>query len=109
MLSMVTPRAAALITLFAALNGGDLISTWVDLNAGLHEGNPFMSLLLAEHGFGALIVYKLMVVALVGVITIVLWSVRPRLVGVTLGICNVLVLGAVAINVLQFPPLANGF
>jgi hypothetical protein len=109
MLTTVTPRAVALVGIFAALNGGDLISTWVDLNAGLHEGNPFMSLLLSEHGFGALIVYKLMVVALVGVITIVLWSVRPRLVGVTLGICNVLVFGAIAINVLQFPPLANGF
>jgi hypothetical protein len=109
MLTTVTPRAAALIALFAALNGGDLISTWIDLQAGLREGNPFMSLLLSEHGFGALIVYKLMVVALVGIITIVLWSVRPRLVGVTLGICNLLVFGAVAINVIQFPPFANAF
>ena len=109
MLTSVTPRAVALIGLFAALNCGDLVSTWLDLHAGLREGNPFMSLLLAQHGFGALIVYKLMVVALVAIITIVLWSVRPRLVGVTLGICNLLVFGAVAVNLLQFPPLVNGF
>jgi hypothetical protein len=109
MLTPVTPRAVALIGLFAALNGGDLVSTWLDLHEGLREGNPFMSLLLVQHGFGALIVYKVMVVALVAIITIVLWSVRPRLVQVTLGICNFLVLGAVALNILQFPPIASIF
>lgn len=92
-----------LLGLFATLNGGDLVSTWIDLRAGLREGNPFMSFLLAQHGFAALIFYKILVVGIVGVVMGSLWPVHPRLVGITLVICNVLVFGAVAINVMQFP------
>ncbi len=103
----IPPRMVALIGLFATLNIGDLVSTWVDLHAGLHEGNPLMSQLLAGYGFGALIVYKIFVVSLVAGITLILWSVRPRMVGFTLLACDVLVFGAIAINIMQFPPLAN--
>ncbi len=99
----VSPRGGALIGLFAALNIGDLVSTWVDLHAGLREGNPFMNMLLAQHGFGALIAYKALVVMIVGLVMISLWPARPRLVALTLAICNLLVLVAVAANVLQYP------
>jgi hypothetical protein len=99
----VSPRVIILVALFAILNAGDLISTWIDLEAGLQEGNPLMSLLLMRHGFGALILYKTIVVCFVSAITIFLWSARPRLVGLTLLACDVLVFGAIVVNVLQFP------
>ncbi len=105
MLTSVSPRSLTLIGLFAALNGGDLLSTWIDLRAGLREGNPFMSMLLLQHGFGALIFYKVLVVGIVACITVTLWSVRPRLVGLTLLVCDLLVFAAITVNVLQFPTL----
>jgi hypothetical protein len=109
MLVSLSPRTLALLGLFAALNVGDLISTWVDLQAGLREGNPFMSMLLAQHGFGALIFYKVLVISVVGLITAMLWGARPRLVGVTLLVCDLLVFAAVTVNILQFPPLTGSF
>jgi hypothetical protein len=96
----------ALLVLFAALNIGDLLSTWLDLRAGLHEGNPLMNVLLAQHGFAALILYKVFVIGVVAVVAAAMWRDRPKLVAITLVACNVLVLGAVAINVLQYPGLA---
>lgn len=99
----LSPRSGGLLGTFAALNVGDLLSTWLDLHAGLREGNPFMSMLLMQHGFGALIAYKALVIVIVGVITASLWDERPRLVGVTLIACDVLVFCAVAVNVVQFP------
>ncbi len=105
----LSPRTLALLGMFAALNIGDLVSTWLDLHAGLREGNPFMSMLLAQHGFGALICYKVLVVSVVGVITALLWNARPRLVGVTLLVCDLLVFAAITINILQFPPLTGSF
>lgn len=101
----ISARTALLIGLFAALNIGDLVSTWLDLRAGLREGNPFMSMLLTQHGFGALIFYKVLVVGIVGLITAALWSVKPRLVGVTILVCDLLVFAAITVNVLQFPAL----
>jgi hypothetical protein len=103
MVLRLSPRSGGLLALFAAVNTGDLISTWVDLHAGLREGNPFMSMLLTQHGFGALIMYKVLVVALVSVITLLLWPERPRLVSYTLLACNLLVCCAIAVNVVQFP------
>ena len=109
MLTLAPPRVSlrtvGLIGLFAALNIGDLVSTWIDLRAGLREGNPFMSMLLTQHGFGALIFYKVLVVLIVGAITTSLWSVRPRLVGITLLVCDLLVFAAIAVNVVQFPAI----
>jgi hypothetical protein len=103
MVLRLTPRTGGLLGLFAALNGGDLLSTWIDLRAGLREGNPFMSMLLQQHGFAALIAYKLVVIGVVTLITAALWPERPRLVGYTLLVCDFLVFCAIAINVLQFP------
>ncbi len=105
----LSPRSLVLLGMFTALNVGDLVSTWVDLHAGLREGNPFMSMLLAQHGFGALVLYKILVIVVVSIITGALWTTRPRLVGITLLICDLLVFAAVTANVLQFPPLAAGF
>jgi hypothetical protein len=103
----LSPRSLLLLGMFATLNVGDLVSTWVDLHAGLREGNPFMNMLLAQHGFGALILYKILVVVVVSAITGALWAARPRLVGMTLLVCDLLVFAAVTANVLQFPPLAR--
>jgi Domain of unknown function (DUF5658) len=103
MVIRISPRTSMLLALFAALNIGDLVSTWIDLQAGLREGNPFMNFLLQEHGFGALIAYKILVILLVGVVTALMWQVRPRLVGYTLIACDFLVFCAITINVLQFP------
>lgn len=94
-------RNALLIAGFALLNIGDLLSTWIDLHSGMREGNPFMSMLLAQHGFGALIAYKAVVVGVVGVVVSALWDSRPRLVGWTLVACDLLVFSAVAVNVMQ--------
>lgn len=102
-LPVVTVRSATLVAVFAILNAGDLISTWIDLHAGLREGNPLMSSLLQQYGFGALIFYKIFVVALVGGITISLFPIRPRMVSVTLFFCDLLVFAAILINVMQFP------
>jgi len=99
----ISPRTGLLLVLFAILNIGDLVSTWIDLHAGLREGNPFMSMLLLQHGFGALIAYKAIVISLVAGITIVMWTLRPRLVGFTLLACDVLVFSAILINVIQIP------
>ncbi len=97
------PLAIAMLGFFAALNIGDLISTYVDLHAGLREGNPLMNHLLASHGFGALIAYKVVVITLVGVVTANLWRTRPKLVGYTLLACDVLIFAAVTSNIIQFP------
>lgn len=103
MIAALSSRMGMAIALFATLNIGDLVSTWVDLHAGLHEGNPFMNHLLINHGFGALIAYKVLVVTFVGGVALTLSSVRPRLVVTTLLICDLLVFGAITINVLQYP------
>jgi hypothetical protein len=99
----VSLHAALLVALFAILNAGDLMSTLLDLNAGLREGNPFMNLLLQHYGFGALIGYKCVVVALVGAITCFMFPQRPRLVAITMGVCDMLVFSAIVVNVVQFP------
>jgi hypothetical protein len=101
-LSRLSPRAAILLATFGLLNLSDLISTWVDLHDGMHEGNPVMSQLLLQHGFGALIAYKIFVVAVVGFVAVGLWSIRPRLIAGTLVACNLLILVAVVSNVWQY-------
>lgn len=98
-----TRGSGLLIGIFAALNLGDLISTWVDLGAGLREGNPFMSMLLTRHGFGALIAYKTIVVTVVAIVMGSLWHARPKLVSATMIFCDLLVFVAVAANIIQYP------
>lgn len=87
---------------YIAVNIGDLISTDIGLHAGLHEGNPLMRTLLAQHGFAALIVYKLVVIVAVVFGLSLLTRRHPRLAAVTLTICNILVALAVVLNIVQF-------
>ncbi|HEX6122302.1 MAG TPA: DUF5658 family protein [Ktedonobacterales bacterium] len=98
-------RARALwlwVAVYVALNVADLVSTYIGLHSGLHEGNPLMGSLLREHGFGALIVYKVLVVVAVVAGIHVLRHRHARLAGITLTICNTLVGLAVLLNLLQY-------
>ncbi len=90
------------LVLYAAVNLGDLLSTYIGLQHGLHEGNPLMSHLLATYGFGALIAYKLLVVTVVSGGVLVLRNAYPRVARITVVLCNLLVAGAVVLNVVQF-------
>ena len=86
---------------FAVLNGLDLLTTYVDLHAGMREGNPLMRVLLDQQGFGALIAYKMLMVLVVSAGVVLLHRHYPQLSRVTLGICNLLVLAVVISNVVQ--------
>jgi hypothetical protein len=97
-----TPALVIWLVVFVVLNVGDLISTYLALDIGFHEGNPLMSTLLAHYGFLALIVYKVGVVLVVGLGVALLRHFHPKLALVTLIVCNVLVFAAVFLNVLQF-------
>jgi hypothetical protein len=97
-----SPALIAWLVVFVLLNVGDLVSTYLALAIGFHEGNPLMSVLLVRYGFSALIVYKLGVVLVVGLGVALLRRFHPRLALVTLIVCNVLVFAAVALNVVQF-------
>ena len=101
----ISPRLLWLIGIFVMLNVGDLVSTWADLQAGLSEGNPLMNSLLFHQGFGALILYKLIVVGIVSSVALMLADSRPRMMAVTVFICNVMLFGAVVLNILQHPAL----
>ena len=90
------------IGLFVVLNIGDLVSTYVALGGGFREGNPLMRALLARYGFAALILYKVGVIATVGVGVLLLRRSHPRLAQVTLAVCNLLVLAVVSLNVAQY-------
>jgi hypothetical protein len=90
------------LAVYVAFNIGDVISTYIGLRSGLHEGNPLMGSLLREHGFGALIVYKVLVVIVVVAGVRVLQHRYARLAGITITICNVLVGLAVLLNLLQY-------
>ena len=90
------------LILYAAVNLADLLSTYVGLQHGLHEGNPLMQHLLATYGFGALVMYKALVVAVVSVGVLALRKDYPRVAQITVVACNLLVGGAVLLNILQF-------
>ena len=92
-----------LLGAFAVLNAGDLISTWIDLHAGLVEGNPIMHSMLEYSGFGSLIMYKILVVAIVTIASLALGKSRPKMTMITISICNALILTAVALNIIQYP------
>lgn len=91
-----------LLGLFALLNAGDLASTYVGLLHGMREGNPLMGALLAQYGFGALILYKLLVIAAVVAGIMFLRAFHRRVASVTIWVCNALVLLVVVINVAQY-------
>lgn len=88
--------------LFALLNAGDLITTYIGLHGGLREGNPLMDGLLMHFGFAALITYKVLVVAAVGLGVVMLRRFHRGISGATIAICNALVLAVVILNVLQY-------
>jgi hypothetical protein len=88
--------------IFGLLNGVDILSTWVGLANGMHEGNPLMSTLLGNYGFGALIGYKLAVVVTVSAGVLLLRSFSSHIARLTIRICAVLVALVVLTNVLQF-------
>lgn len=90
------------LTLFAALNGLDLLTTYIDLNAGMREGNPLMRVLLVHNGFGALIFYKALMVLVVSAGILALNRGYPLLARITLAICNLLVLVVVLSNFIQY-------
>lgn len=91
-----------LVALFAVLNAGDLLSTFIGLASGMREGNPLMNMLLAQYGFGALILYKVVVIAAVGAGVLFLSTFHRRIAHVTIWVCNLLVLGVVVSNLMQF-------
>lgn len=91
-----------LVAIFAMLNAGDLASTFLGLQSGMREGNPLMSLLLSSYGFGALILYKMLVIVAVGAGVFFLRIFQRRVAHVTIWICNLLVLGVVVSNLMQF-------
>ena len=104
----VRTRAAAFslslaiwLVVYLLLNVGDLVSTYLGLQAGLHEANPLMSGLLAQNGFGALIAYKLVVIVAVVGGAIALLRMHPRAAYLTVHVCNSLVFLAVFLNVAQ--------
>jgi hypothetical protein len=88
--------------LFALLNGCDLLTTYLDLRAGMREGNPLMRMLLEQDGFGALVFYKVLMVVVVSVGILTLNRSYPLLSRITLAICNLLVLAVVLSNFIQY-------
>lgn len=97
-----TQLLVASLLLYAAVNIADLVSTYVGLRHGLREGNPLMSHLLGAYGFSALILYKVFVVAVVSCGVLILRNAYPRVARVTVVVCNLLVAGAVLLNIMQF-------
>lgn len=90
------------LALFVVLNALDLLTTYIDLHAGMREGNPLMRVLLLYHGFGALIFYKALMVLVVSSGILILNRGYPLLARITLGICNLLVLAVVLSNFIQY-------
>ncbi len=90
------------LALFAILNACDLLTTYLDLQAGMREGNPLMHHLLTNYGFGALIFYKLLMVVIVSLGIAALSRGYPTLSKITLVLCNGLVLVVVISNFVQY-------
>lgn len=90
------------LCVFALLNVGDLVSTYAGLHSGMREGNPLVSNMMSQFGFGSLIAYKVFVVLAVTFGVLWLRSLHPSVARVTLTICNALVLIVVLLNVTQF-------
>jgi hypothetical protein len=90
------------IALFVVLNAGDVVSTYLGLQNGLHEGNPLMSRLLDHFGFGALVIYKLAVVIVVVKGIAFLQTINGGAARLTIWVCNTLVFAVVILNVAQY-------
>lgn len=94
-----------LLVLFAVLNAGDLVSTFIGLEGGMREGNPLMNALLMHYGFGALILYKVLVIVAVTAGVYVLRAFHKSIANITIWVCNALVFGVVVMNVVQYVAL----
>ncbi len=96
-----------LAALYVALNVCDVVSTALGLRQGMLEGNPLMSALLAQHGFGALILYKaaITLAVLLGMSVLRLWNARGAL-GALL-VCDALLCVVVCSNVAQYLTLVR--
>ncbi len=94
-----------LLALFAVLNVGDLVSTFIGLEGGMREGNPLMNALLMHYGFGALIFYKVLVIVAVTAGVYVLRAFHKSIANITIWVCNALVFGVVVMNVVQYVAL----
>jgi hypothetical protein len=92
----------AMLALFALLNVADLVSTFIGLRNGMREGNPLMSGLLLHYGFGALVIYKALVILAVTLGVHFLRSFHIRIARATISVCNVLVLIVVLVNITQY-------
>ena len=104
---LTRPRATGrylspLLGFFAVLNIGDLASTYLGLASGMREGNPLMSTLLGHYGFGALVVYKALVILAVTGGVYLLRSFHLKIAHITIWVCNVLVFAVVVLNLVQF-------
>ena len=93
---------AVLLVLFALLNAGDLLTTYLGLAHGLNEGNPLMKGLLTHYGFGALIADKLLVITAVTSGSLLLCKLNSRIAHAIALVCDALIFLVVASNVLQF-------
>jgi hypothetical protein len=90
------------LAFFAVLNACDLLTTYLDLQVGLREGNPLMRALLTQNGFSALILYKVLMVLVVTAGILILHRSYPLLARVALAVCNGLVLVVVLSNFIQY-------
>jgi hypothetical protein len=90
------------LVVFAVLNTFDLITTYVDLQAGMREGNPLMRALLYQNGFSALIIYKVLMVFVVSAGILILNRTYPVLARGALAVCNGLVFLVVLSNFIQY-------
>jgi Domain of unknown function (DUF5658) len=90
------------LAFFALLNGFDLLTTYLDLHAGMREGNPLMRALLDQDGFSALIGYKVVMVLAVSAGILTLSRSYPLLARTALAVCNALVLTVVLSNFIQY-------
>ncbi|HLY31257.1 MAG TPA: DUF5658 family protein [Ktedonobacterales bacterium] len=95
-------RLIWLAALYVVLNIGDLTSTALGLRYGMIEGNPLMSALLSQHGFGALIAYKgiITLAVLLGLGVLRRWSARGAT--GTLLVCDALLGMVVCSNVAHY-------
>lgn len=83
------------------LNALDALTTWYDLQRGAHEGNPLIAPFIAGYGFGALILYKLVIVlAAIGGTLLLERLQAPRLASLILTLGLLYFLVAVLFNII---------
>lgn len=87
---------------FLALNGADVLSTFVGINQGLHEGNALTQPFTEHLGTPGLAVYKLLIIA--GALSAASTLERrghPRSARIALRVADAWIVPAVILNVIQ--------